>query len=244
MLTFHPKRRFGARTSFQLPERLKLEPRRRPGCILDYRVDPHGVFASAKMACMVPWGERSERDFMLLLEADSRVARYERRPTGVSAQILFGGQRRDYVPNFRVDSWDAAPLLIALCTQDHLLHPLHMSIVTALKQAYLDQGLQLNIVETPTIYQEPRFSNSRAIVEARNTPIQDEWSAWMAELIPAGGSRTLGEVEAVFGGGAPAREKVLALISNGVLVVDVGAPLDSQARVALGRIKTIGGAYG
>jgi hypothetical protein len=176
----------------------------------------HGVFASTKNGCSIPWSSRTQRDLMSLLETDANVLEYQAAPE----QVEFVHNNTDclHVPAFRVRT-QRGSAIIDVRPPDTAARA---AIFPVLASIYAERGIPYRAFSRPQILTEPRFSNARWVLACRAYQPSDSDRLHVVRALSCG-PRTLGELAAEL----PHVPNVAAAVC--AMAVDCGVALDLSA---------------
>jgi hypothetical protein len=187
-----------------------------------------GWFPSRKNAMTFHWNRPLHRDFMVLLEADPRVCKFEFRPERI--RVFSDGGWVDHVVGFRAQSSQGACFFDV--AQGDWLERMRSGLRDKLRNHYAERGLKYVLLGDADVRAEPRLWNARRLLRASATEIRPELERDV-RLALLHGPRRLRDLAGELNTGAAGYEPLLALAVRGAVEVDLDDRIGPDTEVRL-----------
>lgn len=184
----------------------------------------HGLHASLKTGCPVPFRTLAERDLAHLLETDSEVRSFAPWPEQVT--VLLAGKPQSYVPAFRVAFRSGRTAVLDAVSAREEQDALRAELVGLVRRAYAERGVRYRALRHRQVLAEPRMANARRILAARGSGVPPATMLLVTRALSRGiGRRTVAEVERELAGAPGAPDAVFLMALQGRVDLDLSAPI-------------------
>lgn len=188
-----------------------------------------GYVPSKKMRRMIAVESTLERDFVILLDADTAVDAYTEQPTTI--EYIVDGKQHSYTPDFAV-SRGGNLTFIEIKPEAKALRPENIRKFIAIRAAFAERNYHFIVLTEMDIRRQPRLRNAELLHRLGRVGLPDEELDTIVSELGRTGNTTV-ETLADRLGRPNAIASVYGAIAAGRLTMDMSQPLGPSSQLCL-----------
>lgn len=188
-----------------------------------------GYVPSLKEGRMVACESTLERDFAILVEADTSVLAYSEQP--ITIEYVLDGKAHSYTPDFAVLR-NGRIIFVEVKPEAKALRPEYVRKFAAVRIAFAKIGHRFVVLTEKDIRRQPRLRNAEFLHHwGRSGPANDELDVVVSELHAAGNTTVANLADRL--GRPNAVESIYRAIAVGRVTADMSEPLGPSSQLCL-----------
>lgn len=189
-----------------------------------------GKFPSVKTGRAVWWESPLERDYVHLLEFDPDVVCYREQPLRI--RYILDNTAHTYTPDFLVERASGRKQIIEVKPEEIAVSPEYQRFSRAISHVCEKDGFEFVTATDKTVRLQPRLDNVKILHRYSRVPILPDHIVECRRFLLNNREATLGRLTGHLRAKGIGTRVAYALVSRGLVIVDLGAPLGASSTVA------------